>query len=81
MVMSARKGARLDQALMNTRQINSSATALLTALQNVAAMGAAEANIRELKPDILICNSGGPPPGSAMASDLELAATVRCDDA
>lgn len=70
-VMSARKGARLDQALMNIRQINPSATALPIDLQNAAAMDAAEANIRELKPDVLVSNSGGPPPGSAVASDLE----------
>jgi|SRR6185437_4679209 3-oxoacyl-[acyl-carrier protein] reductase len=70
-VMSARKGARLDQALMKTRQINPSATALPVDLQNAAAMDAVEANIRELKPDILVTYSGGPPPGSAVTSDLE----------
>jgi len=70
-VVSARKGARLDQALMNIRQINPNATALPIDLRNAATMNAAEGSIHELKPDILVCNSGGPPPGSALASDLE----------
>lgn len=69
-VMSARKSERLDQALASVKQINPDATPFPLDLHDAAAMDAAEISIRELKPDILICNSGGPPPGTAQASDL-----------
>jgi 3-oxoacyl-[acyl-carrier protein] reductase len=69
-VMSARKGERLDQALVNVRQINPIAMALPIDLRSAEAMDAGETSIRELKPDILL-QQWGPPPGSAAASGLE----------
>ena len=69
-VLSARKGERLDQALLAVKQRNDSARAFSIDLQNAAEMDKAEAHIRDLKLDILVCNSGGPPAGSATASDL-----------
>lgn len=69
-VLSARKGERLDQALSAVKQRNASASAFSIDLQNAAEMDKAEAHIRDLKLDILVCNSGGPPAGSAIASDL-----------
>jgi 3-oxoacyl-[acyl-carrier protein] reductase len=70
-IVSARQSERLDRALTAIKQSSPNATALPIDLQDAAAMAAAETSIRELKPDILICNSGGPPPGSAAGSDLD----------
>jgi 3-oxoacyl-[acyl-carrier protein] reductase len=69
-VMSSRKGDRLNLALADLRQINSDTSALPIDLQSSESMNAGEVSIRELRPDILVCNSGGPPPGSAAVSDL-----------
>jgi 3-oxoacyl-[acyl-carrier protein] reductase len=68
--IAARKTARLDQALGEVRALDGRADALALDLQDNAAVEAAEAELRKLKPDILVCNSGGPPPGSAATSDL-----------
>lgn len=69
-VMSARQTERLDQALASVKQ-SGAATALPIDLQDKAAMESAEQAIRKLTPDILVCNSGGPPPGGAVDSDLD----------
>ena len=69
-VMSARQTERLDQALAAVKQ-SGAATALPIDLQNQAAMESAEQAIRKLTPDILVSNSGGPPPGGAVDSDLD----------
>ncbi len=70
-VLGARQTERLDKALALVKQSNQTATALPIDLQNSATMEAAEQAIRKLTPDILICNSGGPPPGGAIDSDLD----------
>ena len=49
---------------------NASARAYSIDLQDAAEIDRAEAHIRDLKLDILVCNSGEPPAGSATASDL-----------
>jgi 3-oxoacyl-[acyl-carrier protein] reductase len=68
--IGGRKTARLDQALADIRQINGGANALAVDLQDEAAVDAAERELRKFRPDILVCNSGGPPAGSATASDI-----------
>ena len=68
--IGGRKTARLDQALADICQINDRANALAVDLQDEAAVDAAERELRKFRPDILVCNSGGPPAGSAIASDI-----------
>ena len=68
-VLSARPTERLDQALAAVRKKSPHATALPIDLQQLAP--ADEDAIRRLSPHILICNSGGPPPGSASESSLD----------
>jgi 3-oxoacyl-[acyl-carrier protein] reductase len=69
-VLSARPGERLNAAVESLQKVNASTTALPIDLKNAAGMDVAEAAISELRPDILVCNSGGPPPGTALASDV-----------
>jgi len=69
-MIGGRKTARLDQALAEVCQINGSATALAIDLQDEVAVDAAEKELRKFGPDILVCNSGGPPAGSSTASDI-----------
>ncbi len=68
-VLNARPTERLDQALAAVKRHAPSATALPIDLQQLQP-GDEEA-IRKLAPDILICNSGGPPPGGASESNLD----------
>jgi 3-oxoacyl-[acyl-carrier protein] reductase len=68
--IGGRKTARLDQALADVCRINDRANALAVDLQDEAAVDAAERELRKFRPDILVCNSGGPPAGSAIASDI-----------
>jgi 3-oxoacyl-[acyl-carrier protein] reductase len=70
-VASARPSERLERAL-GALQTSGSATTLPLDLQNEAQVAAAERAVRELSPDIVVCNSGGPPAGSALDSDLDL---------
>jgi 3-oxoacyl-[acyl-carrier protein] reductase len=69
-VLSARPGERLSGALEQVRKINASTSSLPIDLKSSASMDSAEAAIRNLRPDILVCISGGPPPGTALSSDL-----------
>lgn len=68
--IGGRKTARLDQALADVCRINDRANAFAVDLQDEAAVDAAERELRKFRPDILVCNSGGPPAGSAIASDI-----------
>jgi 3-oxoacyl-[acyl-carrier protein] reductase len=71
-VLSARRGERLDRALASVQRVRASAAALPIDLQDAAALGAVERAVREIRPDIVVCNSGGPPAGGALESDLSL---------
>jgi 3-oxoacyl-[acyl-carrier protein] reductase len=68
-VLNARPTERLDQALVAVKRQSRSAIALPIDLQQLGP--ADEEAIRKLAPDILICNSGGPPPGGASESALD----------
>ncbi len=68
-VLSARATGRLDQALAAIRRRSPRAAALPIDLQQLAP--ADEDAVRQLSPHVLICNSGGPPPGSAGDSALD----------
>ena len=70
-VLSARPTDRLNQALSDLKeQAGAMATSLPIDLHNQNEMASAEDAVRELSADILVCNSGGPPPGGAIDSDL-----------
>jgi 3-oxoacyl-[acyl-carrier protein] reductase len=68
-VLSARPSERLEQALAAVRRHGPNTTTLSIDLQQLAP--ADEEKIRKLAPHILICNSGGPPPGGARDSKLD----------
>jgi 3-oxoacyl-[acyl-carrier protein] reductase len=68
-VLSARPTPRLDQALAAINKRSPNAAALPIDLRELSS--ADEKAIGELTPHILICNSGGPSPGSARESSLE----------
>jgi 3-oxoacyl-[acyl-carrier protein] reductase len=68
--VGARPGARLDEAVAALNRNGEKAAAFPIDLHDQGVVASAEEDIRLLKPDILVCNSGGPPPGSAVDSDL-----------
>jgi 3-oxoacyl-[acyl-carrier protein] reductase len=68
--VGARPGQRLDEAVATLNTGRGAATAFAIDLHDQGAMTSAEEEIRQLMPDILVCNSGGPPPGAAVDSDL-----------
>jgi 3-oxoacyl-[acyl-carrier protein] reductase len=67
----AREGERLEKAVQALRAISAGASALPLNLLDKASVAAAETAIAKIAPDILVCNNGGPPPGSAAQSKLE----------
>lgn len=69
--VAARKGDRLDAALGEVSATAKQAKALAVDLGSPASVDEAVDAIAHLKPAILVGNAGGPPPGSALESDLE----------
>lgn len=69
--LGARQSDRLERAVADAKQGEGAITAFPIDLHDQGAMSSVEDAIRKLMPDILVCNSGGPPPGGASDSDLD----------
>lgn len=69
--LGARQSDRLEQAVVDVKNGGGAATPFPVDLHDQDAMNAVENSVRKLMPDILVCNSGGPPPGGALDSDLD----------
>lgn len=71
LTIAARGGKRLDSALNEVRAATNDAKSLAVDLSDAGSVDEAVAKIADLEPAILVGNAGGPPPGSALESDLE----------